>query len=86
MTLLYVLSKTVIYAVALLKDGNIVGHVPKENAKVYKFFLKRGGKITAKVIGKRQNAGLEKGLEIPVEYTFSGCKKDTILLTKLLKK
>ena len=70
-------------AVAVVKNGNIVGHIPRENAKVSQFFLKRGGCITCTVTGKRQNQNV--GLEIPAAFHYTGNKKDTEKLSSLLK-
>lgn len=72
------------FAVAFLKNKKIVGHVPLEYSKVCNFFLKRGGHITAKITGKRENNNC--GLELPALYIFKGSKKDTDILQKLLKK
>lgn len=56
-------------AVAIMKEGCIVGHVPCSIAKVFCFFfLKRGGEITYQVIGKRK---LGVGLEVPCMYLYS---------------
>ena len=71
-------------AVAILQNGNVVGHIPRENSKVSKFFMQRGGFITCTVTGKRQNKNV--GLEIPAIYTYNGNKKDTSNLSRLLKK
>ena len=71
------------HAVAVIKNETIVGHVPWENAKVCKHFIKRGGIISLQVTGLQQNNGC--GLEIPAKYTFTSVKKDTLLLPKLLK-
>lgn len=71
-------------AVAFLKNSEIVGHVPLEYSKVCKFFIKRGGTLKAKVIGKHENNNV--GLEIPAQYIFTGSKKDTIILSKMLTK
>ena len=46
------------HAVAVKKEGRIVGHVPMENSKVFKFFLRRGGHITATLTGNKINRGL----------------------------
>ena len=54
-------------------------------AQVQPAFLKRGGKITAKVTGPHKNRGLVLGLELPVLYTFTGLEKDTKNLPELLK-
>lgn len=71
------------YAVSVKKNDEIVGHIPLENSKVSHFFLKRGGTICCVVTGKRENNGC--GLQIPAEYTYTGSKKDTEMLKKLLK-
>ena len=44
------------HAVAVMKDGYmyIVGHVPCLLSKVSWFFLKRGGRITCRITGKRK--------------------------------
>ena len=72
------------HAVSLVKNGEIVGHIPRENSKISKFYIKRGGSISCQVTGKRQNNNC--GLEIPAIYTYTGNKKDTESLEKLLKK
>ncbi|CAH1802848.1 unnamed protein product [Owenia fusiformis] len=65
------------------KNDKIVGHVPRENANIFKFFLKRGGTISGKIVGKRLNKG--KGLEIPVVYVLKGRAADINKLESLLK-
>ena len=61
------------FAVKLVRnDGNkeqCVGHVSIEHSKVFKFFLKRSGKIFATVTG---NKFFNIGLGLPCTYTFSG--------------
>uniref|UniRef100_A0A1X7SH94 HIRAN domain-containing protein n=1 Tax=Amphimedon queenslandica TaxID=400682 RepID=A0A1X7SH94_AMPQE len=59
------------YAVAVMKNEDIVGHIPRKLAKVSWHFIKRGGEIKITVTGKRQK-GL--GLEVPCEYVFVGSK------------
>ena len=51
-------------AVAIAKDGIIVGHLPRELART--FFLKRGG---TGITGKRKKG---KGLKVPCVYSFYG--------------
>ena len=55
------------YAVAVLKSGTIIGHLPKE----FSLFLWRGGIISCVVTGKRRfSADLpQEGLEIPCKTT-----------------
>ena len=57
------------YAVAVKnKDGNLVGHVPKELSRLFHEFLNDFGELEAECIGNRLNAGKGKGVEIPVDY------------------
>ena len=57
------------YAVAVVKDGQIVGHLPKKISRICSLFLRRGGggTITIKVTGhRRYSSDLEQGgMEIP---------------------
>ncbi len=71
-------------AVAVLRDGEIVGHIPRSNSKVCRFFLTRGGKITVVVIAKRENRGV--GLQIPARYQFVGENGDIKKLSIDLEK
>ena len=71
------------FAVAAWRDDRIVGHVPKTKAKIFFYFLNRGGTICGKIIGKRQNNGC--GLELPCVYTFVGNDCDMDKLKKLMK-
>ena len=73
------------HAVGVLKDGEIVGHIPREISRVFFFFLKRGGNITVSVTEKPINRGLVLGLELPATYVFSGKSSDVGNLPKLLK-
>ena len=54
--------------VCLLKSGTIVGYVPR----LFCFFLRRDGKISCEVTGRRK---YDKGLEVPCVYTISGLEK-----------
>ena len=58
------------------------GHVPIEHSKVFKFFLKRGGKIFATVTG---NKFFNIELEWPCTYTFTGQATDVEKFRTLLK-
>ena len=57
-----------------MKDGNIVGHVPRKISKTAAFFLKHGGTLRCTVTGKHRWSGdLDMGgLEILCVMTFSG--------------
>ena len=60
------------FAVSLLKDDIVVGHVPLEFSRVFWHFLRHGGTITCEVTGRRKRG---KGLEIPCVYSFLGSTK-----------
>ena len=60
------------HAVSVLKDGEIVGHVPKEISKVFWYFLRRGGRVSCVISGRRKHG---KGLEVPCVYKCVGSKK-----------
>lgn len=75
-----------IYAVAVKKDGAVVGHLPRKIARVSSLFLRRGGTIRCKVLGARQySADLEQGgLEIPCLLLFKGTQNEITKLSALL--
>ena len=60
------------YAVAVKKDGTIVGHLPRKVSRVCSLFLRRGGHIRCTVTGRRSySADLPQGgLEIPCILLF----------------
>jgi len=73
-----------IHAVAIVKDGTTIGHVPREIRRVFSSFLLQGGDISCEVNGHRK---LGKGLEVPCIYQFTG--KENIIKkarAKLCKK
>ena len=60
-----------------MKDDSVarklVGHVPIYLSKVFSRFLRLPNhQIRCRVVGKRINRGAGCGLEVPVEYLFSG--------------
>lgn len=61
-------------AIKVVKDGTIVGHVPRKFAKVFTYVLMSGGHIVSKVTGPRQNKR-NNGLEVPCRYRIKGHKK-----------
>ena len=58
-------------AVAVYKDGVIVGHVPRELSKTFWFFIKHDGKVECEVTGRRKCG---KGLEVPCIYKLKGSR------------
>ena len=60
-------------AVAVLKSGRIVGHVPKNLAPIFSPFLRRScNKAVVEITGKRVNRGTGYGLEAPGVYRLYG--------------
>ena len=74
------------YAVCVKNDSHIVGHMPREISRICTFFLKRGGRIIARITGQRVNRGLTLGLEVPAIFIFRGPQEDINNLPKLLLK
>lgn len=63
------------FAVAVVKNGTVVGHVPKCVSRVISYFLKKdssSGLCEVHVTGSRVNRGVGLGLEIPCKYKFYG--------------
>ena len=64
------------FAVAIVLEERIVGHVPKNVSKIFHQFMKIPNCIIGcKVTGKRVNHGAGYGLEIPVQCKFIGAEK-----------
>ena len=64
------------FAIAIVLEERIVGHVPKNLRKIFHQFLKIPNcTIGWKVTGKRVNRGAGYGLEVPVQYRFISAKK-----------
>ena len=64
------------FAVAIVLEGRIVGHVTKNLRKIFHQFVKIPNcTIGCKVTGKRVNRGADYGLEIPVQYIFIGAEE-----------
>ena len=60
------------YAVAVKKDGTIIGHLPRKVSRVCSLLLRRGGIIQCIVTGPRRFSGdlPQGGLEIPCVLSF----------------
>ena len=75
------------FAVAIVLEERIVGHVPKNLSKKFHQFMKIPKcTIRCKVTGKRVNCGAGYGLEIPVQYRFIGAEKAVEWAEKNIKK
>ena len=65
------------YAVAVLEEETIIGHLPRKMSKV--LFLRRGGSIRCKVTGRRRYSS-----EIPCSLLFKANVKEMTKLRKVL--
>ena len=74
------------FAVAVMKDDNIVGHVPRKISTVCSLFLRRGGLIVCRVTGRRRHSqDLPQGdVEILCMLVFQGDFKYVDKAKKLL--
>ena len=68
------------HAVAVVRRGSIVGHVPVEISRVCYYFLNHGS-ISCTVTGHRKKG---KGLVVPCIYSFCGSSKNIKKLCSLL--
>jgi len=54
------------FAVKVVKNNEIVGHLPREYSQILWYFIARGGKICVEVTGRRRHCKqLCGGMEIP---------------------
>ena len=62
------------FAVAVLRNGEVVGHIPRSLLCACSFFLWRGGSMACRITGKRQHSSdlPQGGLEILCIYVLSG--------------
>ena len=77
-----------LYAVAVVKDSTIVGHLPRKISRICTLFMRRGGAIACLINGRRKySADLPQGgMEIPCILRFKGEPKEIKKLLKLLSK
>ena len=61
------------YAVKVLKNQAVVGHVPREISRYCSFVLNSGGTMDAAVTVTRENRR-ENGMEVPCKYKLKGPK------------
>ena len=73
------------YAVAVVKDGTTVGHLPRKLSCLCALFIRRGGSIRCSVSGRRRYSSdlLQGGFEIPCVLLFTGEAKEIKKLDKL---
>lgn len=75
------------YAVAVLKNEIIIGHLPRKTSKVCSLFLRRGGTVSCTVTGMRRYSSdlPQGGLEIPCHLLFKSKPKEMAKLKRCLK-
>ena len=75
------------YAVAVTKNGTVIGHLPRKMSRMCSVFIRRGGSIACTVTGARRYSSdlPQGGLEIPCTLLFSAKKKEIQKLKKILK-
>ena len=56
------------HATVVMKDGEVVGHVPRKLSRILYFFLRHSGSCVSCVITGRRKYGV--GLEVPCVYTM----------------
>ena len=66
------------YAIKVLKNDEIVGHLPKKISMLCSLFIRRGGLIKCEITGSRRYSQdlVQGGLEIPCDLIFEGNEKD----------
>lgn len=76
------------YAVAVVKDGVIVGHLPKKISRLCSLFIRRGGAISCRVSGSRRYSSdlPQGGLEIPCTLICTGDAKEVKKLFQTISK
>ena len=70
------------FAVCVLREEIMVGHVPREFSKTIWYFLRSGGHGSCTASGPRKHG---KGLEVPCQYHFLGSRRKIIKLQNLLE-
>ena len=74
------------YAVAVMKEDNVVGHVLRHISAACSLFIQKGGRVLCTVqASRRYSADLPQGgLEVPCTLRFSGAEKIVTKLRRLL--
>ena len=64
------------FAVKVVKNNEIVGHLPREYSRILGYFIAHGGKICLEVTGRRRHCKqLCGGMEIPCRLVLSCTSK-----------
>ena len=74
------------FAVSIVSNGEIVGHMPRKISAACALFLQHRGSIQCEVTGDRRHSSdlPQGGLEVPCELIFEGEKKYIQKIKKLL--
>ena len=77
-----------LFAVAVVKGSNIVGHVVMDYSRVFWYFIqKRHSSIVCKISGSRCLSEVSgKGSEVPCQYVFTGQQKHVAKLISVFAK
>lgn len=75
------------YAVAVVRNAETIGHIPKRISQVCSIFIRQGGSICCTITGNRKySSDLPKGgLEVPCTLHFKGRTKEMKKLKLVLK-
>ena len=75
------------FAVSVLQDGTVVGHIPREFSKLCWDFLRHNDKMTCEVTGRRKRSSVEgKGLVVPCLYKLEAGEKFIVRLHEVFEK
>ena len=68
------------YAVAVVRSGQVIGHLPLKVSRACSLFIRRGGSITCVVTGSRRYSSdlPQGGLEIPCKVKFTASKTEEL--------
>ncbi len=75
------------YAVAVKREGTVVGHLPRKISRLCSLFLRQGGTVSCTVIGRRRYSAdiPQGGLEVPCSLIFKATPKLLLKLKKMFK-
>ena len=75
------------YAVAVIRSGVAIGHLPRKVSRACSLFLRRGGTIDCVVTGGRRHSSdlPQGGLEIPCRVKFTAKPEQIKTLKRALK-
>ena len=73
------------YAVSVMREGTIIGHLPRKISRLCTLFIRRGGVIQCRITGRQKHSSdlPQGGLQIPCFLSFEGEAKDIKKLVKL---